>query len=142
MMAVNNIIKSADIRLPKQAMHDDNLERCKERRSALYTVSGKYFDDIYEDGLHKLRSGIANITKHGIDNCLLKVLKRIAQQDDDGWMGLIYTYTGYTHADVVTSDGEIISYNAHPYYHGSEWYDWAYVHYAIEEEDGTTVQKF
>ena len=27
-------------------------------------------------------------------------------------------------------------YNAHPYYHGAEWYDWTYVCYHIEGRDG------
>jgi hypothetical protein len=53
-----------------------------------------------------------------------------------------YTITGYTHANVVNSDGESISYNAHPCYHGAEWYDWAYVHYEIEDEDGERVEKY
>ena len=40
------------------------------------------------------------------------------------------------------SDGDSISYNAHPCYHGAAWYDWAYVHYDIEGADGRRVQQF
>ena len=52
------------------------------------------------------------------------------------------TITGYTHANVVGSDGEFISYNVHPCYHGAPWYDWAHVHYAVEQAEDDVEQQY
>jgi hypothetical protein len=49
---------------------------------------------------------------------------------------------GYTRAIVFGSDGESASYNAHPFYHGGPWYDWAYVHYKIGEENDSTKEYY
>ncbi len=45
------------------------------------------------------------------------------------------TITGYTRARCIDEDGnQAISY-AHPHYCGSEWYDWAYVHFVENDEE-------
>jgi hypothetical protein len=57
-------------------------------------------------------------------------------------LGIIGIF-GYTHATVFGSDGESASYNAHPsFYHGGPWYDWAYVHYEIGDEDESTKEYY
>jgi hypothetical protein len=45
------------------------------------------------------------------------------------------TFVGFTRAGVIDDDGDRYSYNAHPSYHDVPWYDWAYVHYEIEDSD-------
>ena len=45
-------------------------------------------------------------------------------------------FEGYTHASVTMGDNERVNFNAHPFFHGAPWYDWAYIHYVIEGEDG------
>ena len=49
---------------------------------------------------------------------------------------------GYTHASVTMDDGSVVNYNAHPFFHGASWYDWAYIHYVIEGDDGPIEQYY
>ena len=140
-MAVDKITRFVDVRLPNQKVQDENiLDSCEKRGTT--GASGKYFLDLFQDGTHAVRSISKEITTGGIDNNLLQVFRRMSLEQNECNGEDPYRVTGYTHANVVTNDGENILYNAHPSYHGAAWYDWAYVHYDIEEADGQRVQKF
>ena len=43
--------------------------------------------------------------------------------------------TGYTRARCIEEDGDQVIFYAHPCYRGSEWYDWAYVHFVENNEE-------
>jgi hypothetical protein len=43
--------------------------------------------------------------------------------------------TGYTRARCIDEDGDQAIFYAHPCYRGSEWYDWAYVHFVENDEE-------
>lgn len=43
--------------------------------------------------------------------------------------------TGYTRARCIDEDGNQSIFYAHPCYRGSEWYDWAYVHFVENDEE-------
>ena len=142
-MAVDKITRIVDVRLPNQKLHDENV-MSKGAHLVSSSASGKYFLDMFRDGTHKVRSECKQWTACDVDNNLLQVFRRIStmQFDNTNEDDAPYTITGYTHTNVVNSDGESISYNAHPCYHGAAWYDWAYVHYEIEDEDGEGVEKY
>jgi hypothetical protein len=114
-------------------------------RSLLRAVFGSLMDlellrkscELWRCNLLLLKSFIGSrkqLTTFGIDETLLAVYRRLAMQNER-WDGeLPYSFTGYTHAIIDGGDGETISYNAHPCYHGAAWYwyDWAYVQYDID----------
>ena len=72
------------------------------------------------------------VEKSGLNERLVSVMKRIAAADAGTKI------VGYTRAIVYDDDGEPTKYNAHPMYHGAEWYDWAYVVYNMPNSDGTS----
>ena len=39
-------------------------------------------------------------------------------------------------------NGEKFNFHAHPWYNGAPWYDWGYIAYMIEDEDGVEVLKY
>ena len=138
-MTVNRVMQIVDTRLPKEKLKDDNdREEPIESSQAM----GKYVVHIHPDGQNVVKSDNQLLTDIGIDENLLRVFRRVAMQRED-WDGLSpVTITGYTHASVVGSRGECISYNAHPCYHGAPWYDWAHVHYAVAQADGDVQQQY
>ena len=138
-MTVDRVTRFVDTRLPKEKLKDDTggEERIESNRA-----TGKYVVQIFPDGRNVVKSDNKQLTDVGIDENVLRVFRREAMQHDD-WDGFTpVTITGYTHANVVGNDGECISYNAHPCYHGAPWYDWAHVHYAVEQADGEVEQQY
>lgn len=45
------------------------------------------------------------------------------------------TITGYMRARIIDTEGNQTIFYAHPSYHGSPWYDWAYVHFVEKDEE-------
>ena len=141
MMAVRMATKYVDIRLPRDKFRDECVNDSNSQ-FPLNKVSGKYVVEIFPDKRKVVNSNNEGVMMHGLHPTLLEVIERIALMDTN-WNGNIsYSFTGYTHASIVGSDGESISFNAHPFYHGATWHDWTYVHYVIEGEDGNNVEKF
>ena len=78
---------------------------------------------------------------------MVDALRRIGSQQNDGddsdsSDNNSYRFVGYTHASVTMDDGSVVNYNAHPFFHGASWYDWAYIHYVIEGDDGPIEQYY
>ena len=90
---------------------------------------------ILPDLSHTFKSDSKQLTTVGMDENLLAVYRRLAMQNERWDDDLPYTFTGYTHATIDGGDGETISYNAHPCYHGAAWYDWAYVQYDMDGDE-------
>ena len=138
-MIVNRITRFLDIRLPKEKLKDDSdvVEHMESSRAM-----GRYYVYIHPNGRNVVKSDSKQLTDVGIDDNLLRVFRRLAMKHEE-WDGCsTVEITGFTHANVVGNDGERISYNAHPCYHGAPWYDWAHVHYAVEKADGTIEQQY
>jgi hypothetical protein len=90
-------------------------------------MRGEYVIDINPDKTVRVQSKKSKeIEKHGLDATLVNVLHKLSMLDDD--QVTQKRFHGYTHATVFGSNGESASYNAHPFYYGEPWYDWAHVY--------------
>ncbi len=144
MIIARKACKYVDIRLPRERVCDANSMHVGEEEDGEYYVEGSYTIDIYPNGTVKLTSRRnKHLEKYGLDETLVTFLRRLGVEndgDDDG--NATHRYYGYTRATVFGDGGEHATYNAHPHYHDKPWYDWAYVHYEIEEEYSSTEQYF
>ena len=133
-MAIAKATRFVDIRLTRERARDETIsERDRANRLSDYEVMGKYTVDILPNQSIRLKCAKKNkeIEKAGLDETLVSVMKRLSAG------GAGNRFVGYTRAIVYDSDGEPTKYNAHPMYHGAEWYDWAYVMYDMQNSDGT-----
>ena len=86
-----------------------------------------------------IQSKNEHINKHGLHPKLLHMLQNKQLYDDDDTTTKI---TGYTRASVFDEEGMKIKFNAHPWYHGAPWYDWAWVDFVIEQSNGETSREY
>jgi hypothetical protein len=74
---------------------------------------------------------------------LICVLRRIHHSAKDGLgddnNATKHQIVAYTCASIIDSEGEEIHFRAHPNYHGRQCYDWAYVHFEVEDENGMST---
>ena len=139
-MAVKKAAKYVDIRAARERVREEHNAQNNNtaNEEAVYTVRGGYTVDINPDKTVRVKSNrSAELEKHGLSEVLLQVMNRLSVL---GYIG--NRITGYTRAVVFGSDGDSARYNAHPFYHGGPWYDWAYVHYEIGEEDESTEEYY
>jgi len=134
-MAIAKATRFVDIRSTRERARDEACEqRVGANRLPQYEVMGKYKVDILPNQTIQLKCAKKSkeVEKSGLDERLVSVMKRIAAA------GAGTNIVGYTRAIVYNDDGEPTKYNAHPMYHGAEWYDWAYVVYNMPNSDGTS----
>jgi hypothetical protein len=142
-MAVNAASKYIDIRLTSEKMRDENNEVVNMTINASTRVSGQYRVFVYPDGNIEVKCKNEEVVDRGLDERLLHKLQAISFDDvGDDESNTPTIFRGYTWASVVTPDGEIINYNAHPFLLGKPWYDWSYVYYEVEGADGTSYPQF
>ena len=152
MMVARKACKYVDIRMANERIRDNNRQYVGEevREVGESSVEGAYTVDVYPNGtVNLLCRRNRHLKKHGLDDTFIGVLRRIdhSHDDDDESEGCVsinatHRYHGYTKAKVVANDGQVATYNAHPHFHGGAWYDWAYVYYEIDEEDGTSTAQY
>ena len=138
-MAIAKATRFVDIRSTRERARDETISQCEEgKRPSQYELMGKYTVEILPNTSIRLRCAKRNkeVEKAGLDETLVSVMKRLAA----GGAGT--KIVGYTRAIVYDNDGEPSKYNAHPMYHGAEWYDWAYVMYDMPNSDGTSMLEF
>ena len=145
-MVTNKACKYVDIALAENVLHDDTAHFTNNIEEVEYTVEGKYTVDLYVDNTVHVATKNKHVKKHGLHPSLVKVFRRLGEESDgEGNISDVqksnHRFSGYTRATVIGTDGEKTSYNAHPYFHGGPWYDWAFVYYEIEEEFGS-VSKY
>lgn len=134
-MAIAKATRFVDIRSTRERARDEACEqRVGANRLPQYEVMGKYKVDILPNQTIQLKCAKKSkeVEKSGLDERLVSVMKRIVAA------GAGTKIVGYTRAIVYNDDGEPTKYNAHPMYHGAEWYDWAYVVYNMPNSDGTS----
>ena len=132
-MAIAKATRFVDIRSTRERVRDETISQHDEaKRRSPYELMGKYTVEILPNRSIRLRCAKRNkeVEKAGLDETLVSVIKRLAA----GGAGT--QFVGYTRAVVYDDDDEPIKYNAHPMYHGAEWYDWAYVMYDMRNSDG------
>jgi hypothetical protein len=141
-MAVEKACKYVDTRLTHDKVRAKRMSTV-HGNSSQFTMAGKYTVDLYPNNSMQLRSKKGGeLERHGLDAPLVDALRSIANQQNDGDYSdssdnnNSERFDGYTHASVTVGDGECVNFNAHPFFHGAPWYNWAYIHYVIEGEDG------
>ena len=148
-MAVNKASRYIDTRLTNEIVRDERLASNHGNDHIQFKLAGKYTVDLYPNDLMRLRSKKGSeLERHGLDSSLVDALRRIAnRRNDDGDSDMSDNnnsdrFTGYTHVSFSNEDGGSINFNAHPFFHGAPWYDWAYIHYIIESDDGPTEEYY
>ena len=135
-MAIAKATRFVDIRSMRERARDEqNEQSTRNMNETAYAVVGEYIVHIHptnETIKVKCTKKNKHIKKRGLDSTLVEVIKRYAREQGRNQI------IGYTRATIYDSDGEVHKYNAHPFYHGAEWYDWTYVCYSIDGEDGMT----
>ena len=129
-MAIAKATRFVDIRSTRErAREEQNEQSTRNMNETAYSVVGEYIVHIHPTNeMIKVKCTKKNkhIEKRGLDSTLVEVIKRYAREQGRNQI------IGYTRATIYDSDGEVHKYNAHPFYHGAEWYDWTYVCYSIE----------
>lgn len=108
-----------------------------DKHDDAYEVMGKYTLDVMDGKIHCCKNDIVN--RHGLHPELLDMLKRKYDHVNDDFS--LTPVTGFFRASVFDEDGEKITFNAHPWYHGAPWYDWAWVDYIITHPNGDTSRE-
>jgi hypothetical protein len=115
-------------------VRDEHNEQSHNSMNATrYQVLGEYIvriDPTTESIRLKCAKQNKHVKKRGLDSRLVEVIKRVARESGTE------TIIGYTRATIYENNGHVTKYNAHPFYHGAEWYDWTYVCYHIKGNDG------
>ena len=148
----NNLVtrkacKYLDISIASDVLRDDADHFTQNIEESQMAVEGGYTVDIYPDDTIRVNTRNKHLKKHGLHDTLISVFRRLGAESD-GEDGISaenkrsHRFSGYTRATVIGTDGERTTYNAHPYFHGGSWYDWAYVYYEIEEDEGTVAQYY
>ncbi len=129
-MAMRKATKYVDIWPVRERLsieQEEELTGENGDEESVYTMRGEYVVDINPDKtVHVQSKKSKEIEKHRLDATLVTVLHRLSMLDDD--QVTQKRFHGYTHATVFGSNGESASYNAHPFYYGEPWYDWAHVY--------------
>ena len=129
-MCLNKALKCLDIHGKKE----ESVELCVENivdDNKHYSVQGKYQVEYVREGLWITTSRNKHLATHGLDSTFLNVLERMTSERR--------IFVGFTRAVVIDDEGDKYSYNAHPSYHDAPWYDWAYVHYEIEDSENSNA---
>ncbi len=133
-MAISKATQFVHIRSTREKARDENNEQNDNPIYEMrYQVLGEYIvhiDPTTESIRLKCAKQNVHVKKRGLDSRLVEVIKRVARESGTE------TIIGYTRATVYENDGRVTKYNAHPFYHGAEWYDWTYVCYHIEGNNG------
>jgi hypothetical protein len=129
-MCLNKALKCLDIHGKKE----ESVQLCVENvvdDNKHYSVQGKYEVEYVREGLWITTSRNKHLATHGLDSTFLNVLERMTSERR--------IFVGFTRAVVIDDEGDKYSYNAHPSYHDAPWYDWAYVHYEIEDSENSNA---
>ena len=124
-MALNKAFKQLNL-MTKEDCTLNNWHIESDQDMKPYLMQGEYTVEYVKDGTWKTTCKNKNVEKYGLDRTFLRVLQRTFSE--------IKRVVGYTRANLTSDDGEIHSYNAHPFYHDGPWYDWAYVYYEIDDD--------
>lgn len=151
MMVTRKACNYVDIGLASDRANEDHFRHRDNNNDdnnddKQFSVEGRYIVDLFADGTIRLTATKnKSLKKHGLSAVLIGVLQRLCQDDYVGNTSTVVEvqrFEGYTRATVEGEDGEVVAYNAHPYFHGGPWYDWAYLYYEIEGEFGSREEYY
>jgi hypothetical protein len=130
---VNHAIKHIDMLANNLSLDED--DGSVERN---VTVIGMYKLIVSETMLDELERdhGDKKINVRGLHHGLIRVLKRDFQDIHAGNAEPFHTQYGYTRVKIDHDDNKTGLFYAHPNLLGSQWYDWAYVHFQITSSNG------
>ena len=127
---------------------DDSIQNAEGDDSGEhYRMQGEYSMELPSDNCDeiKLKSSNKNLTQYGMHEDFIRVLRRIhSAKDGPGHRNnaMKHQIVGYTRASIIDSQGEEIHFSAHPNYHGGQWYDWAYVYFEVDDENGKSRAQY